>query len=408
MKACPKCETLWDDGKRFCPYHGLPLTPALELAAAPPAAAPVDAELTVKMSEEEQARLFAPQLPAVESAPVSEPVPSAWAAPAIEDPPTLKSLRRAPDAAPLSPPPTELDTFIPPTVVVAPSASPPADIFIPPTVVVTPAATEAVAPSSPVDASIPSSPATVTSGASQEGLSPVTTVVSSPATSRFDPSATVVSPGPAGAVSPRLPSPPASAPNDDVGFILDLGEKSSTRLPAPTKNEPALSNPPGRNLTPSAVPSLVPPPSPTVKRLTAVQYFKLFNERKKIIQQFVQGLDPRKVKVTEEHSNQEDYLMHRYDLAFRSLGMARTFPVVIILRRKPVYDLITSVDLYEIAESPLLREERTKSLGGECKPTPNGTVYYLSYGNDLPTEQLGEWLTKTFQAITALLPGASL
>lgn len=406
MKVCPKCETPWDDGKRFCPYHGLPLTPPPEPAASPPrAAASVDDERTVKMSDEERARLFTPQLPVAETARPSAPAvspPVASAGP--EDPPTAKSLGRI---APVASPPAEFDTFIPPTVVVVPGAlPPPTDAFIPPTVVVAPAEVNAVvsAAAGPVPP-----PAPATSGLSVEGT-PATMAATSPPTALADPSATGVQlEPPAGAVvAPAPPPAPAAAPDDDVAFILDLGEKTGARLPPPpVEDKPAAPDPPARNLTPSAVPSLV-PPSPTVKRRTAVQYFKLFNERKKIIQQFVQGLDPKKVTVTEGHSNQEDHLMHRYDLAFRSLGTVRTFPVVIILRRKPVYDLITSVDLYEIAESPLLRAERTKSLGGECKSTPNGVIHHLSYAEDLPNEGLGEWLTKTFQAITALLPGASL
>jgi hypothetical protein len=74
------------------------------------------------------------------------------------------------------------------------------------------------------------------------------------------------------------------------------------------------------------------------KRRTAVQYFKLFNERKKVMQQFVHGLDPRCVTITEGHSNQEELLMHRYDLTFRYLASQRTFPLVVILQRRPVYD----------------------------------------------------------------------
>ncbi len=395
MKACPKCETLWDDGKRFCPYHGLLLTPVAEPAAtAPPMATSTDAERTVRMSDEERAQLFTPQLPTVEKA-----APGRLAVTVeIEDPPTTKSPRQATPAAP----PVEFDPLIPPTVVVPRSALPSLQDMIA-SAVALPA--EAVMPAG---TSPPVSP--VTSGLSEEA-SPRTAVAMSPSTVSADASSTVAqlelqgrAPGPSAATPP----PPAALPEDDVGFILDLGEKTASHPPAPPAEEkPAPPEPRTPNLTPSSVPALV-SPSPTVKRRTAVQYFKLFNERKKIIQQFVHGLDSKKVKVTEGHSNQEDHLMHRYDLAFRALGTVRTFPVVIILQRKPVYDLVTSVDLYEIAESPLLRAERTKSLGGECKSTPNGVIYHLSYGEDLPSEALGPWLAKTFQAIVALLPGADL
>jgi len=414
MKACPKCENPWDDGKRFCPYHGLPLVPLPE-----PVAVPADAEVTARMSEQERAQLFTPQFPVAESpssgrlsasAPAGAPEIAAWseAAVQIDDPPTLKSQRQKP--------PPEPDTVIPPTVIVSPAATPPeqteaapkpsvTDTFIPPTVVVAPAEVEAIRPS---QAGV-SPPAT--SRTEVESLSG-TIKVEATHTVLVDPSAThflgLMEMEPA--KSPASVPPPAAAAGDDVGFILDL-EKSSTRLPPPPQAaEPppgGTASPVGRSLTPSAVPSLVTPPSPTLKRRTAVQYFKLFNERKKVMQQFVHGLDPRRVHITEGHSNQEELLMHRYDLTFRYLVSQRTFPLVIILQRKPVYDLMTSVDLYEIGESPRLREERTKLLGGECKPTPNGVVYHVSYAEDLPTEQFGDWLQKTFQEIAKLLPGLS-
>ncbi|AEP13475.1 hypothetical protein [Chloracidobacterium thermophilum] len=414
MKACPKCENPWDDGKRFCPYHGLPLVPLPE-----PVAVPADAEVTARMSEQERVQLFTPQFPVAESpssgrlsasAPAGAPEIAAWseAAVQIDDPPTLKSQRQKP--------PPEPDTVIPPTVIVSPAAAPPeqveaapnpsvTDTFIPPTVVVAPAEVEAIRPS---QAGV-SPPAT--SRTEVESLSG-TIKVEATHTVLVDPSAThflgLMEMEPA--KSPASVPPPAAAAGDDVGFILDL-EKSSTRLPPPPQAaEPppgGTASPVGRSLTPSAVPSLVTPPSPTLKRRTAVQYFKLFNERKKVMQQFVHGLDPRRVHITEGHSNQEELLMHRYDLTFRYLVSQRTFPLVIILQRKPVYDLMTSVDLYEIGESPRLREERTKLLGGECKPTPNGVVYHVSYAEDLPTEQFGDWLQKTFQEIAKLLPGLS-
>jgi uncharacterized Zn finger protein (UPF0148 family) len=414
MKACPKCETPWDDGKRFCPYHGLPLVPLPE-----PAPVPVDAEVTARMSEQERAQLFTPQFPIAESPSsgrlsvlASDVSPETAASSQaenrpVDDPPTLKSQRQ---------PPPELDTVIPPTVIVSPAAAPPeqveaapnpsvTDTFIPPTVVVAPAEVEAIRPS---QAGV-SPPAT--SRTEVESLSG-TIKVEATHTVLVDPSAThflgLMEMEPA--KSPASVPPPAAAAGDDVGFILNL-EKSSTRLPPPPQAaEPppgGTASPVGRSLTPSAVPSLVTPPSPTLKRRTAVQYFKLFNERKKVMQQFVHGLDPRRVHITEGHSNQEELLMHRYDLTFRYLVSQRTFPLVIILQRKPVYDLMTSVDLYEIGESPRLREERTKLLGGECKPTPNGVVYHVSYAEDLPTEQFGDWLQKTFQEIAKLLPGLS-
>jgi hypothetical protein len=414
MKACPKCENPWDDGKRFCPYHGLPLVPLPE-----PVAVPVDAEVTARMSEQERAQLFTPQFPVTESpssgrlsasAPAGAPETAAWSEVAvqIDDPPTLKSQRQKP--------PPEPDTVIPPTVIVSPAATPPeqteaapkpfvTDTFIPPTVVVSPAEAEAIRRSQ-AGASFPS-----TSRPEAEPL-PVTSKAEATPTALVDPSAThhLLGLEAEPAASPASAPPPAMAAGDDVGFILDL-EKSSTRLPPPPQaTEPppgGTASPVGRSLTPSAVPSLVTPPSPTLKRRTAVQYFKLFNERKKVMQQFVHGLDPRRVHITEGHSNQEELLMHRYDLTFRYLVSQRTFPLVIILQRKPVYDLMTSVDLYEIGESPRLREERTKLLGGECKPTPNGVVYYVSYAEDLPTEQFGDWLQKTFQEIAKLLPGLS-
>lgn len=418
MKACPKCETPWDDGKRFCPYHGLPLVPVPEpVAALQPAA--VDVEVTVRMSDEERAQLFVPQL--VETSPSSRlpaAVPSAsseapasseastWSA---DDSPTLKSQHQAP--------PPELDPVIPPTVVVSRAAlspqqtesatKPPVlDTIIPPTVVVSPSEVEAI-----LRAQV-GAPAPNTSRPEGEAL-PVTSKADATPTAQVDPSATHFMGQDVEPVK-NTTSPPVMDANDDVGFVLDL-EKSSTRLPPPPQAahlpETPVDNPGtppgGRNLTPSAVPSLVTPPSPTIKRLTAVQYFKLFNERKKVLQQFVHGLDPKRVHITEGHSNQEELLMHRYDLTFRYLASQRTFPLVIILQRKPVYALITSVDLYEIGESPRLREERTKSLGGECKPTPNGVVYHVSYAEDLPTEQFGEWLRATFQGIAQFLPGLS-
>jgi hypothetical protein len=414
MKACPKCENPWDDGKRFCPYHGLPLVPLPE-----PVAVPADAEVTARMSEQERAQLFTPQFPVTESPSsgrlsvlASDVSPETAASSQaenrpVDDPPTLKSQRQ---------PPPELDTVIPPTVIVSPAAAPPeqveaapnpsvTDTFIPPTVVVAPAEVEAIRPS---QAGV-SPPAT--SRTEVESLSG-TIKVEATHTVLVDPSAThflgLMEMEPA--KSPASVPPPAAAAGDDVGFILNL-EKSSTRLPPPPQAaEPppgGTASPVGRSLTPSAVPSLVTPPSPTLKRRTAVQYFKLFNERKKVMQQFVHGLDPRRVHITEGHSNQEELLMHRYDLTFRYLVSQRTFPLVIILQRKPVYDLMTSVDLYEIGESPRLREERTKLLGGECKPTPNGVVYHVSYAEDLPTEQFGDWLQKTFQEIAKLLPGLS-
>jgi hypothetical protein len=414
MKACPKCENPWDDGKRFCPYHGLPLVPLPE-----PVAVPADAEVTARMSEQERVQLFTPQFPVAESpssgrlsasAPAGAPEIAAWseAAVQIDDPPTLKSQRQKP--------PPELDTVIPPTVIVSPAAAPPeqveaapnpsvTDTFIPPTVVVAPAEVEAIRQSQ-VGVSHPA-----TSRPEAESR-PVTGKLEATPTALVDPSAThhLLGMELEPVKSPASAPPPAAAAGDDVGFILDL-EKSSTRLPPPPQAaEPppgGTASPVGRSLTPSAVPSLVTPPSPTLKRRTAVQYFKLFNERKKVMQQFVHGLDPRRVHITEGHSNQEELLMHRYDLTFRYLVSQRTFPLVIILQRKPVYDLMTSVDLYEIGESPRLREERTKLLGGECKPTPNGVVYHVSYAEDLPTEQFGDWLQKTFQEIAKLLPGLS-
>ncbi len=413
MKACPKCENPWDDGKRFCPYHGLPLVPLPE-----PVAVPADAEVTARMSEQERAQLFTPQFPVAESPALGRLTAPASAAPSetaassgaanrsVDDPPTLKSQRQKPLP--------ELDPVIPPTVIVSPAAAPPeqveaapnpsvTDIFIPPTVVVSPAEVESIQRS---QAGVSPS---ATSRPEAEPL-PVTGKVEATPTALVDPSATHYLLGlelePA--KSP-VPAPPPAA-GDDVGFILNL-EKSSTRLPPPPQaTEPppgGTASPVGRSLTPSAVPSLVTPPSPTLKRRTAVQYFKLFNERKKVMQQFVQGLDTKRVHITEGHSNQEELLMHRYDLTFRYLVSQRTFPLVIILQRKPVYDLITSVDLYDIGESPRLREERTKLLGGECTPTPNGVVYHISYAEDLPTEQFGDWLQKTFQEIAKLLPGLS-
>ncbi len=382
---------------------------------------PGDAEVTARMSEQERAQLFTPQFPVAESPALGRLTAPASAAPSetaassgaanwsVDDPPTLKSQRQTPLP--------ELDPVIPPTVIVSPAAAPPeeteaapkpsvTDTFIPPTVVVAPAEVEAIQRS---QAGV-SPPAT--SRPETESL-PVTGKVEATPTALVDPSATHLhllgkEVEPAKSPAP----PPVIATGDDVGFILDL-EKSSTRLPPPPQAaEPppvgAPEAPPvGRNLTPSAVPSLVGSPSPTLKRRTAVQYFKLFNERKKVMQQFVHRLDPKRVHITEGHSNQEELLMHRYDLTFRYLVSQRTFPLVIILQRKPVYDLITSVDLYDIGESPRLREERTKLLGGECKPTPNGIVYHLSYDEDLPTEQFGDWLQKTFQEIAKLLPGLS-
>ncbi len=400
MKACPQCETLWDDGKRFCPYHGLPLLPAPEAVGPPLAAA--DAEPTVRMSEQERAQLFTPQFPASALAETSAaagetppPAPLVAEALSIEDPPTAKSFRNDAPAA-------ELDLLIPPTIVVPPSALPPlAAPSLAPPAVVPPA--EGGAPSqAQADAQ---SPAATVASVLADGGSPLTTAIPESDTSRLDPSATIVQLGQAAPADPP-PLPPAASPDDDLGFILDLGEKSSARLPPPP--EAATAPPPTCSPTPSAAPALVSPPSPTMKRLTAVQYFKLFNERKKAIQQFIQRLDPKKARVAEGHSNQEDHLMHRYDIAFRCLGAPRTFPLAIILQRKPVYELITSVDLYEIAEAPLLREERVKSLGGQSKSTPNGVIYHLSYDEHLPAEQFGDWLTATFQAIARLLPGASL
>ncbi|MGQ9898563.1 MAG: hypothetical protein ACUVR8_13550 [Acidobacteriota bacterium] len=416
MKACPKCETPWDDAKRFCPYHGLPLAPLPEPMFAP---SPVDAEVTVHMSEEERARTFTPQVPILEtpspgrlSASVppalsENPAPLDRLARSVEDPPTLKSQRQKPLP--------ELDTSIPPTVIVSPSAAPPetteqnpslTDTFIPPTVVVSPAEVEAIRKAQEGAGLL------VTSRPEAETPSE-TLKVDAALTSSVDPSATHLLAAKDEPVKSSAPSsPPAMDLGNEIGFILDL-EKSSTRLPPPpqvTELPPVgmVETPPvRRHLTPSAVPSLVMPPSPTLKRLTAVQYFKLFNERKKVMQQFVQALDSKRVHITEEHCNQEELLMHRYNLTFRYLASQRTFPLVIILQRKPVYDLITSVDLYEVGESPRVREERTKALGGKCKPTPNGVLYYLSYAEDLPTEQFSDWLRATFQGIAQLLPGLS-
>ncbi|MFQ3589451.1 MAG: hypothetical protein SNJ67_03970 [Chloracidobacterium sp.] len=455
MKACPKCETLWDDSKRFCPYHGVLLTEVPEGDAVVERDGSdaakgdlVDIELTVRMSEEERAQLFTPQFPpppsplatpspasvtdeapfqtgreaerpdpALPFAPEPLPPSSFETAAYLEDPPTAKSGRVVATA---EPPPDAFDPFIPPTVIVAPAALPPEsrqvtppprlDVVIPPTVVVASAEAGLATPSQ-LEGGVAGPAAT---SRLADDFSPLTVNPGAAPTTPMDASATHVHlnlPMPSGPRPPVFPPElKASDVEDDVGFILDLGEKSSARLtPPPVPAAVESPQPPaGRSLTPSAVPSLVPPVSPTIKRLTAVQYFKLFNERKKVIQQFVQQLDPKKAQIAEGHSNQEDLLLHRYDLTFRALHATRTFPLVIILQRKPVYGLLTSIDLYEIAESQMLREERTKSLGGDCKSTPNGVLYYLSYAEDLPTEQFGDWLRAKFQAIVGLIPGASL
>jgi hypothetical protein len=61
--------------------------------------------------------------------------------------------------------------------------------------------------------------------------------------------------------------------------------------------------------------------------------------------------------------------------------------------------VLLSIDLYDIGQSPQLRQQRAQAIGGKTELTPNGTVYFLPCPERLPNEKLPEWLDTAFRAV---------
>ncbi len=389
MKRCPKCETPWDNTKRYCPFHGLLLVFVPDAPTTPPAKGstgeltesekkdmlgvppgdgrPLPANLFYNQSPEESARQRQPDVLSNSSANVRS---------FFEDEtPTARSKR--------------------------PKQWPPQETATP---------TEGVPAIESGD---------IQSAATGPVNNPPTARPENPKTEVRYNDETIV--GYIGEPILPPPTPPKRATlegnafDNDAIFLFDTEDEPEPQKPVtpayPATQpeiigretiEPGRSTvpPPDKHLTPSSLPSIFDDfPEEEGPQLSQAQYFRLFNDRKKLIQQFVEMLASQGFGVGENYINRDDCMMHQFDVAFRHQGATFTFPITVMLKRKPTYSVLLSIDLYDIGQSPQLRQQRAVAIGGKSELTPNGTVYFLPCPERLPNEKLPEWLDTAFRAV---------
>jgi hypothetical protein len=374
MKRCPKCENPWDDTKRYCPYHGLLLVPvpAESVAMSDPTTTgkmtdtetrdvlsnpasdgrPLPANLFYNQSPEESARQHQTDALNVSSGNVRS---------FFEDEtPTARSKR------PKQWPPQETATPTEGVPVVDTSREEDAKTSVRYNAdTVVGYVGEPLLPP-------PTPPKMPTMEGNAFGDEPVFL---------FD---TDDDPPPQ---QPATPAYPATQPDINVG--------KSTVQPGST-----TAPPPDKHLTPSSLPSLFDDfEEDAAPRLSQAEYFRLFNERKKIVQQFVDMLAGQGFLVGENYINRDDCILHQFDVGFRHQGGTFKFPITVMLKRKPIYAVLLSIDLYDIGQTPQLRQQRTDAISGKAELTPNGTVYFLPCPERLPSDKLAEWLDVSFRTI---------
>lgn len=397
MKLCPKCNTQWDDLKRFCPYDGTFL-PSLAHLPVESTSEPTNSTSDFRAS---QIGYAAHQPQPTEALSEGTPVLAMTGTPI--------SVSATPSAQPPASPPSPAlwTTDDTPTV----KASHPHAVW--PT---------SYQPGQTPREGIPAIPA------NDDQLFPLpeASVSNSGPVTRETPAAPVT--------APEMPFTPGAWGGDspeDVGFLFDAQHQGPAKNPdaVPTVPAAAPGELPGgiihRDLEATAkaspaeipktvsvfevareardrmrrsqgMPALVEPSRP---KRTHAEYFQLLNERNRIIQQFVEVLVKQGFSYKSSYSNKDDHLIYRFDLSFGDADDHRTFPVSVALHRKPSYSVLVSIDLFEIGRTLPERTKRTELIGGRVERTDHGMYFHIDATEDLPNEYLMQWLDENLKSI---------
>ncbi len=138
------------------------------------------------------------------------------------------------------------------------------------------------------------------------------------------------------------------------------------------------------------------------RQRTQADYFKLLNERNRLIQQFVDLLAQQGFRSSSQYSNEDTQLLYRFNVTFGDREDKRVFPITVALYRKPTYTVVVSIDLLDIGPNAALRLARTQKIGGQVTQTEKGPVYHLDVPEEFPNEYLLQWLDETFKLIFTL------
>jgi hypothetical protein len=130
-----------------------------------------------------------------------------------------------------------------------------------------------------------------------------------------------------------------------------------------------------------------------------------FLHRKRVIEQFVDGLVRQGFSAVRRSAAYDDGLVEQFDIGFQHRGQSQTYPISALLQRKPLSSVSVSIDLYDIGNSPALRTQRTEAVGGRIAHTPSGVVYYLPCPDHVPDDKLVQWLDESYRAIFRIAYG---
>ncbi|MBI4749897.1 MAG: hypothetical protein HY774_15535 [Acidobacteria bacterium] len=400
MKLCPKCNTQWDDFKRFCPYDGTFL-PSLAHPPVESTAEPTNSTSDFRTSQIGYAS-DQPQLAGLPSE--GAPVLGMTGVPAPVSVSAATTSAQTPSPASPSPPLWTTDDT--PTVkashphAVWPASYQPGqtpregvpaipvddDQLFP--------LQEASAPNSgPITRETPTAPVT----APEMPFTPGAWGGDSPEDVGFLFDATHQAPNP-----DAVPTTPASPlPGQSSGGIIHRDLEATAKAP-PADIPKTVSvfevarEARDRMRRSQSMPALVEPSRP---KRTHAEYFQLLNERNRIIQQFVEVLVKQGFSYKSSYSNKDDHLIYRFDLSFGDADDHRTFPVSVALHRKPSYSVLVSIDLFEIGRTLPERTKRTELIGGKVERTDHGMYFHIDATEDLPNEYLMQWLDENLKSI---------
>lgn len=401
MKQCPKCQTQWEDSKRFCPYDGtsllnspVPAPPAAnsEFGATGimnPAQLPVphpipsstqpvfQASMTPKafpaptnsLSQQEVAQIMAPVGPA------PTPPPAIAYLRSTDDTPTVKSSHPIAFPSPEeSNPASEVKPIIVPVHHEAPQPEP----------VVSETEMDTVVP--PAAAAIQAGGADFVPGA-WGGGSPDELTFHLEQSHKASPdelkAIQLAQQQPVPLQSP-VPMPMVLESNlaDEIPKTMSVFEVA--QLARERKRAQSGAYEPGR------------------PRRSHAEYFQLLNERNRIVQQYVELLGKQGFSYTTNYSNKDDHLIYKFNLAFIDDEDSRCFPISVALYRKPNYSVLVSIDLKDIGRDIAERTKRTELMNGKIERTDRGPVFHLDATEDLPNEYLMRWLDENFKQIFQL------
>ncbi len=340
MKQCPKCQTNWDDAKRFCPYDGSPLTvpggtsekgfvPVVKVVPTPPQGTPSSNQPPIRPRP---IRRTADDTPTMKS---PEPL-AVWRTPSGV--PILKEVIEVPppDPTPPTPPPE--------TGPATPSA---------------PLTGGYPAFSSPGDGIFVLDPEQI-----EETVEPPPEVAPQPV------------PGLGNFVDPQTPIGPDDVPHTVSVIEIARRAREGRRAQSEAQNQE--------------------------RHRTQAEYFKLLNDRNRLVQQFIDLLAQQGFRSTSQYRNEETQLLYCFNVTFGERDDKRVFPITVALYRKPTYSVVVSIDLLDIGPNAALRLARTQKIGGQVTQTEKGPVYHLDVPEEFPNEYLLQWLDEAFKLIFTL------